>query len=404
MEQQMIEESCYADYKDDRKENEEMEQLLINRLLEDSSLFLETNNELAPEEKEKEAKRALRVLGALDNENHITKAGEDILTLDINIYFARMLITAQALGVADEVMTIVAIYLANGLKHRRSSYSDFGINAKSDFLAELELFKLMQESRRTNMSLFGVLPSNYEKALDIRNELDERMYDIYGYVNSDNEGNTDLILKSCLSGLVDFLYIRQEHGWYVNFRDPCRRKINLSSVALPEKYVFAIPKTISLTYEMPEGAVRTLYVLTYATAFTSYDILYELAPQLIEKTQKEFFHYEENSYKLITRTRFNGILIHEEYTPINESQKKITILTNWLVANTLNISKDAYPKEMVKVFEFVASKYNQKMQEEELKLLYMKFLRKAFGSNIPNLSKGKNLKVFFEVIKKMSAS
>lgn len=382
-----------------RKENESMEKILMDRLILQPSSFSLKNDDKDMEKTFLNAQRTLRVLGAFDSQNRITEIGEQMALLPINVYSARMLVEAQKLGVADDVMTIVSCIEVGGLKHRKSYYSDFGITERSDLLSELALFKLIQSGK--SPTPFGLLPSHFERAMDIRNELDESMYDIYGSVNSEYEGEKERILRACLTGLVDFVYIRGEHGWYTNPLDPCRRKLNLMTSSLPEKYVMGIPQNIPLLYDTPSEQVRTLFVINYATSFSDPQILYDIAPQLVEKIQRNFFHFDDNTYRTISKTFFNEVLVEETSVEFSNSVKRIDTLLNWFVANTLHPLEGAYPEELQEIFSYMVKISSN---EEELGLCYMKVLRKTFGSGIPNLTKKKNLKCLLENVKKISVS
>lgn len=346
------------------------------------------------------SKKTLRVLGAFDENNQITDLGTQMARIPLGVRYARMVVEAQKRGVADDVITISAIQEVGGIKDTKTNYSKFIKGFAPDLIGDLAAFNYAKEQNNHFRTPFGIILKNYERALELRTKIYDAVSYLYGSVNTSNQGNTREIELSCMTGLLEFLYERCDGGdWYSCPDDPYRRKLNVTSAALPSKYMLGIPKSISLSYR-EDGAVRIIYLLSAAMPVQNINTLMEIAPNLVKEWDANVFDYQSNSYYRVHKKTFNSVVISEEDVKISDNKEKFKILVDWFVQNSLMVESSlqedeeeeenkAYPEELYKVFASVeASK-----EKEDLKKYYENLLKKAFGQGIPNLTKKKNLNI-----------
>ena len=360
-------------------------------------------------EKIVKAKNTLRILSAFDENNQITDDGIKMARIPLGVRYSKMVLEAQKRGVADEVITIAAIQEVGGIKDTKTPYSKYIPGFTPDLLGDLAAFNYAKEENRKFHTPIGIIMKNFDRVLELRTKIYDTLTHIFDNVNNSNKSNKREIEYACAAGLVEFLYERIDGDWYTNPNDKYRRKLNMTSAALPSRFMLGTPKTISLSYRK-DGAVKVIYLLSAAMPVQNIEFLDEIAPHLVKENCRKVYDIATNSYyKKIIRT-FNGVKIFEDSEKISDNKKRTEILIDWFAKNTQltrelmngvfdnltdNSEYISYPHELHKVLKAVATKYSNSTLEE-LRQIYKDYLKKCFGQNVPNLSKSKNYKVLLE--------
>lgn len=345
------------------------------------------------------SQKTLRMLGAFDEENRITECGRLMTKLPLSVRFARMIVEAQKRDVLYDVVTLVSILEVGGIKKSTSKYSGYTREMKSDMLAELDVFNSIHQKfikidaqpfftsdQETEDIFADAIERNYHRIRELRAKLENILYGIFGDVSS--SGNRTEIFKSCVSGLVEFLYVRESNNWYRNPNDPHKRKLELNTAILPSPYVLGIPKNISVAYN-ENGENHILYLLTCANMITI-PLLEEVAPHLFKSTRRNEFRYATHEYVSKDIRLFGDVEIGSTDSRLSDPAAKRDALITWLATATFDISisfQSKLDKNLKKVFN-----RNRVYLEngETAAVFYAERLNRFYPNSLPNLRKCKD--------------
>ena len=194
------------------------------------------------------AKKTLIALGAITQEDEITKIGKQISRMPISVRSGRMIVEAMKNGCVDDVLTIAACMEAGSLRARGNSNWKKLINeSTSDVLAELELYKQARKMKTQEMQENGIFVKAFFRATEIRKHIAQRLR---GNQFNAKENNTltpdekkEIILRSVAAGMIDNLYINN-CGDYENGDD--ERKLSRESVVdNSAKWIVGMPFNIA---------------------------------------------------------------------------------------------------------------------------------------------------------------
>lgn len=344
----------------------------------------------------------LKLLGALDQDSKITEIGKIMVLLPVSVQYSRMIVEAEKRGVLADVATIAAIQECGGIKSYKARYNAFLSKYNCDLIADLECFTQVKDRNAHNQSdaFVGVSERNYYRVLELRSRLFDILIKIYGDVSS--TGNPNEILKSCVSGFVEHLYVKSENHWYRSCHDQQRRKLNLYSAALQSNLIMGLPKNLDSI--LPDGSTQTIYIISSAIMVTE-QILKEVAPHLFREVSQSKFNYISNSYIKHISTYFNGELLSSKVEKVEKSKECRELLINSLTSDTIDayeLNPNYYSSELLKLF-----KHNNNIlgsSDEDIREWYSSVLDTYYGNTLPNLTKSKSLKRFYAKLQPTSYS
>ena len=185
--------------------------------------------------------------------------------MPVNCRCARMLIEAEKLNVVGDVLTIIAI-IENGSMinfKRNIEYSDFTIENRSDLLAELDIYNMIENRKITNLKEAGINSKNFFKAKTLREKL---AYSISDTIDPDKStGNTYNIIKALFSGMIENL-CRVDFGWQYDTANTIyntKLQISKNTCVLTQEFVFGFPITIQYKGRFDE--TREVRILQFVT-------------------------------------------------------------------------------------------------------------------------------------------
>lgn len=336
-----------------------------------------------------EALDMLLVFGAFDKENHITEDGLIMARIPLAVRFARMLTKGIELNTLEDIISICALYEANGIRYQGVKYASFTSEQQCDFLAELLTFKAISKKLENGEAepFKGIVEVNYYRALEYIDRLKAILSSMRFDISS--TGNHEHIRKACAAGLIDRLYVRTPHNWYVS-SDPydTKRKLDNESCVLPTQYVLGLPKDI--TFKTPYE--NTLFIITFAFYVKDVSFLEEIAPHLVTKTCEKVYDFEQNRFYQMKTVCFNGMEIRSSESPILDVNEKFDMLAKWLTDATLNSDVQVQNSGVAKMLELNREFFKGKSLEN-IKEYYLSKLN-TYGKMVPNLQKKKNYQFF----------
>ena len=345
-----------------------------------------------PIEKILEAQTTLRTLGAFDGNNQITEIGKIMSLLPISARYARMIVEAAKREVLEDVVTIAAIQECGGIKLPNIPYGKFTRELSNDLLADLDCFYYLQKTiRASNWPISsecnpfeGFNKRNYYRIMEFRVKLCDVLYKLYDDIYS--TGDRRQIAISCAAGLVEYLYIRENNGWYTATNDPSRRKIDRASCTLlAQKMILGIPKNISLYKRAAEAETQVLYLISNAMVVDA-QMLLEVAPHLVRSEETRNCRPTENDYSVSETLYFGDTILDSKEYQITDVEERRDMAASWLAENTFNPDDDNDPKLNV-----VLESNRQKFRSfNDARTFYTTLLLAKAKNSVPSLAKPKN--------------
>jgi HrpA-like RNA helicase len=274
-----------------------------------------------------EAKRSLRVLGAMTNSGKVTEIGREMSRLPLSVQYARMIVEAQNLGVLDDVITIAAILEQGGINDRSEAWKGLvGGEEESDLMAQLQLWKAAQKMTNSQRKERGIHVGAFRHVKETYQKLVEVLQ--HGEMELTSTGSRENILRACVTGMVDHLF-RHEFGRYRN-GDGIYRELGRGSVVSKSDWIVGVPKGIQIkTWEGP----KILKLVVMATKVTP-SFLAEVAPHLVStKLESDYWYDQKQQEVVVTKiTTFNEQEISSEVVKAPKCGKATEALVKALVS------------------------------------------------------------------------
>lgn len=265
-----------------------------------------------------DAKRALRALGATEDDGSVTKIGRLMARLPVSVQYSRMIVEGERLGVVDDVIVIAAILEVGGIRDRGENWRYHTAEKESDLLAELDLWRIAQGKKGEDLREMGIFAKSYFKTRDAVKNLREVLRS--HRVEFGSTGGRQDILRACVAGMVDHLFHRTYGNMYKNGGNGDRQLARESVVSSGPEWVVGQPKDIE--FKDRRGYKR---ILNLVSMVSKVDPLWlaEVAPQLvkIETALNPRYNVNQDSVVSTTRTIFNGQVIAEDQVPDPNHQK-----------------------------------------------------------------------------------
>lgn len=289
-----------------------------------------------------EAKRALKILGAMDKHGNVTKVGRDISRLPLSVQYGRMLIEAQKNHVVDEVATIVACMEAGDIRARGNRdnprpWQALTSEKESDLLVLLDLYNAARNikggkglSKSKALREAGIFAKDYFRADEIRRKVIQstrgKLASSKKRKRFSNEDIRKRVLKSCAAGMVDHLY-RKGYSGYRN-GDDVERALGFESVVQQPEWIVGLPKDIEIRTRY---GLRTLNLIHMATKVDP-QLLEEVAPQLVETKNglSPRFDRALDSVVVTNEIYFNGQKVRSEVVPTPEHENAAEIFASFI--------------------------------------------------------------------------
>ena len=255
------------------------------------------------------AKKELIVIGAMKSDNSATELGYKIAQMPVSVQLGRMIIEAEQYDVTEPVMTIAAIIEMGGLLSRDGYYDMFTTEQESDLLAELDVWNKIKKMPEIDFRRMGINKKNFFKIKDHIQKLREVLF---GVVKMTKKNNREAILKSCLSGWVSNIYVRETDNRFYGDDGIARildKRSCISNYNLSCDFLIGKPKTIE--YEDEWEQTRSLNLVSFASIVDG-KMLLELVPDSITTKTKIKYSANDDAVIEIEKQYFNDYIIDEQ--------------------------------------------------------------------------------------------
>lgn len=285
------------------------------------------------------AKKELTAIGALVN-NQVTELGHKIVKMPVSVQLARMIIEAEKYGVTEPVITIAAIIEMGGLLAKDRSYREFTSEKESDLLAELDIWNYINKLGYIDFEKLGIKKKSFFKIKEHIKKLKEALYGIVEITNNDDR---EVILKSCLSGLVSHIYVKED-DYYAAYTDgETEGRLDRSSCLTfsNSKFVVGIPKIIEAKNFW--GWKESFMIIKFASKI-DLNVLLELVPSAITEEKESHYSPSLDTVVVTVKKYFAGVEVdtviyydrnHPDYARLKEEYEQEWNYYNQPVSRTI---------------------------------------------------------------------
>lgn len=282
------------------------------------------------------AKERLQKLGALREDDSITKIGRDMERMPVESHCARMMIEARKYGpeVQLQLAAMLAVQEAGGITQfsSRNKPSDErwrsllqpGVN-DSDMIKQLEVFIAAQSMSDREKRDNDIFVKAFSKANEVLRQLRgvEKLRDQDLVVPIAEQ--REQLVKCMISGMVDNLYVNDYYG----HRDAKGnvREVSSRSIIRPGKMVVGKPFDLQIN---TRRGMTTLNLLESPTNVPSVELLREVAPQLFTEQSRGFTIGDDGAVHERFAQIFNGHDMGEEsIRSAKESEARAAYLAHY---------------------------------------------------------------------------
>lgn len=351
-----------------------------------------------PQENILHAKKKLRLLGAIDEKNQVTKLGKNLSKLPIDVNEGVMILKALELGVLDEVLKIAAIKTQKGIiSHKdQEKVPRECRNQDSDLLTNLKLFEMARELKDTVDENGKKIPKSellkgiwinhksYFRALESYLHL-KTIFRAQVYRNTSNtlteEAKNRAIQECIIAGMIDNIWIKDRYWDYQQEKWGEERELSRSSFIWSPKIIAADPMNIQFTNRY--GHISEIQILSSATKAEE-EILRELAPQNFS-TETHDPEWSSSEQKVLYQLDhlFNGLVFKEEDIEAEVNKESIRIFAKALASRDVDFQSE----EIQELCE-----HNRRILRE------MEALKVRFFGSIPKFGTAELAEYLYEIL------
>lgn len=243
------------------------------------------------------SKKALTDIGAF-SEKQVTAIGRKIVKMPVSVQVARMIVEAEKYGVTEQVITIASIIENGGLLSKEGKYNDFTSEYKSDLLAELDVWKSINQMKYIDFQKLGINKRTFFRVKENIQKLKEALA---GIVELTHNNDREAIVKSCLYGLVSHIYVRDYDNMYYSEDGSEVRLDRKSCVSYCPQIIVGIPKTIE--FKDMYGCTDTMDLVNFVSSI-NVSTLIELVPNKVIETTSLRYSASEDAVEVTINRSF----------------------------------------------------------------------------------------------------
>lgn len=243
------------------------------------------------------SKKALTDIGAF-SEKQVTAIGRKIVKMPVSVQVARMIVEAEKYGVTEQVITIASIIENGGLLSKEGKYNDFTSEYKSDLLAELDVWKSINQMKYIDFQKLGINKRTFFRVKENIQKLKEALA---GIVELTHNNDREAIVKSCLYGLVSHIYVRDYDNMYYSEDGSKVRLDRKSCVTYCPQIIVGIPKTIE--FKDMYGCTDTMDLVNFVSKI-DVSTLIELVPNKVIETTSLRYSASEDAVEVTINRSF----------------------------------------------------------------------------------------------------
>ena len=277
------------------------------------------------------AKQTLRSLGALTDQHEVTRIGRLMEQFPVESSYARMLVEAQQYSkeLQRKLAAVIAIQEVGGIVKggtRYTGWKRFVKQAKSDLVAQYEVFLALSGIIPDEYDELGIIGKNVDKAREVMGRLHHDLGLDDGELSPVDDAERDDLLRCIVAGQIDQLWIVDDMGEAVHLMQKAKRELSSSSVVVGARLIAGTPFDLQIPTQ--SGSLETLHLVQGVTKVEA-KWLMSLAPDIFKsRPGKVFFDSHRGTLATRQMLRFGGKTIEAESTPLTDNSPRFRKMFN----------------------------------------------------------------------------
>ena len=277
------------------------------------------------------AKQTLRSLGALTDQHEVTRIGRLMEQFPVESSYARMLVEAQQYSkeLQRKLAAVIAIQEVGGIVKggtRYTGWKRFVKQAKSDLVAQYEVFLALPGIIPDEYDELGIIGKNVDKAREVMGRLHHDLGLGDGELSPVDDSERDDLLRCIVAGQIDQLWIVDDMGEAVHLMQKAKRELSSSSVVVGARLIAGTPFDLQIPTQ--SGSLETLHLVQGVTKVEA-KWLMSLAPDIFKsRPGKVFFDSHRGTLATRQMLRFGGKTIEAESTPLTDNSPRFRKMFN----------------------------------------------------------------------------
>jgi HrpA-like RNA helicase len=235
-----------------------------------------------------EGNRSLIALGAFDSNRNVTRLGQRISRLPVDVHIGRMIMEASRLGVVGDILVIAACMTAGGIRNNTKRWRRLTNETWSDALAERDVFlEIDNMGDYVDYEDEGVFGIAFMQARHFLDKLDKAVWN--QGIKTHSTGDRLSIIKAIASGMVDHLYFVDKEGDYSSPENATPRRLYHRSVLRrrSSRPSWVIGQPLDLELPNKKGDLHTHHLLTMVTGVAPHALV-SIAPHLVSAQRRNY--------------------------------------------------------------------------------------------------------------------
>lgn len=236
------------------------------------------------------SKRALHLLGALDDESKITALGRRMEAMPLHPVYARMILESEQYSQATHAQAIALAAASDigGLKYyapdSKKRWKELSDEEESDLLAQLEIFIAARHMTPRQLQEHDLDVKNVSRSIEQYEKIARRMSidpDILSNPNAKEREN----LKRCIyAGMIDHIYEHTGSGEYMRINGQVKTPREISNRSVVRGRPGLLAGTPYRVEYFKNGDIEEKHIMENVTKVAAPEVLAEIALHLCSWT------------------------------------------------------------------------------------------------------------------------
>lgn len=269
-----------------------------------------------------QAKKTLRMLGAIDDKNNVTEDGKRMSMLPMSTRTAKMIFEGNRLGVLTDVIIAASILeIGSLLVYDRDDYDNpkhlYSEENDSDLLAEIDVWKKICDNPNINFKEAKINKKNFFKIKDLQKKIILALGHVKDFeFNMTSTGNTHHISTAYRISMLDNIYCKSRStdlNAFMNLDNDKKFYIDNKSIIYDgESYVIGIPRAIQVKSKY-ETFMKN--IISFAEV-VSKQWLKDNTPYLFSNREEDGVWYSEDQDAVVGYTvlHIGEVPVQRQYT------------------------------------------------------------------------------------------
>lgn len=258
------------------------------------------------------SKRALALLGALDENGQVTSLGRRMEKLSLHPMYARMVIESEQYSQATQAQTVALAAASDigGLKYyapdSKKRWKELSEEDESDLLAQLEIFIAARSMTPRQMQEHDLDVKNVQRAIEQYEKTLRRMSMDPDMLTNPNQKERDNLKRCIYTGMIDHIYEYAGGGEYMRINGQTKTPREISNRSVVRGKPGLLAGTPYLVMYPKDGRMTEKHIIENATKIPAPEVLAEIALHLCSWTT-ESRTWRSGQLKDVQSLSFRGV-------------------------------------------------------------------------------------------------